>query len=226
VSFWETQLLSVVVAVATGVFSSFAVWWWLTRRLRPKIEICPTLAVFTTDSGYRATQCRIRNQGKRPVHDIDASVSIRMPSLIRKGVAEWAFLQHNYMPVLAPGDSRRWSIRPERSESLLRYKRRLPTELMGKFGQTGRIEVRDLLRAVPGTEIRIAVFATDSYSKTRDYQEKRIPLKYVLDGRFIGNTCEQASPAEEAATGSPEMGDRGFEPRTSALSERRSNRLS
>lgn len=110
--------MSIVVAVATGVASSFAVWWWLTRWLRPRIRICPTLATFISADGGRRTQFRIRNAGRRAVYDLSIRVSLRMPSLIAPGVIEWALLREAYVTSLPGGASRRWSINPEGAEAL------------------------------------------------------------------------------------------------------------
>lgn len=116
-----------------------------------------------------------------------------MPSLIRKGVVEFIFVETRYMPVLAPGGAPRWPIRLSRSEALTGYYLRwLPAGLRRSFDETGRMPAREFLRQIAGSSIRVAVFATDSYSKTREYFEHHFTVDDVATGRFVGRTCEVA----------------------------------
>lgn len=211
---WASVIVSVVVGVTTGVASSFAVWWFLTRRLRPRVTICPTLAVFRSlTRDIVMTQFRIRNDGRRPAHDVSVSVSVRMSGLIRTGTAEWAPVRTWHVPVLLPDVALRWAVPLHRSELLVNaYLRRLPLSLRRTYQETGRVPADELLRAVDGSSLRVSVFATDSYSKSREYFEQSFTSSDLRLGRFVSKSCDhdgsfdraEAPPATEVAA--PESG--------------------
>jgi hypothetical protein len=213
VNVWLTVLISITVGVFTGVLSSFAVWWFLTKRIRPRIAICPSLALFQGASGRPNTQYRICNRGTRPAHDVSISTTARMPSLIRQGVTESVFVETRYMPILAPGGAPRWALRLSNSDGLTGYYLRwLPSKLQAHYKETGRIPAFEFLRQVPGSSIRVAVFATDAYSKTREYFEQTFTADDIAQGRFVGRTCEVAEEpappnAARADTIDPEGSD-------------------
>jgi hypothetical protein len=185
---------SILVAVATGVVSSFAVWWWLTRWLRPRIRICPTLATFISADGGRRTQFRIRNDGRRDAYDISIRVSLRMPALIAPGVIEWALLREEYLTALPAGASRRWSINPQSAEALDIYWKHMPNEIRDRRESGLPIRLEDLF-VIPRATLRVAVFATDSYSGGRQYVEVTFDSGCVKSGRFLGEGCDHA-PSE------------------------------
>jgi hypothetical protein len=65
---------------------------------------------------------------------------------------------------------------------------------------------------------------TETISRLRARNQKRFGS--TSERRSKSATSNPTPEALRASPGAPVMGDRGFEPRTSALSERRSNRLS
>jgi hypothetical protein len=196
VSGWEELLATVAAGVGTGVTSSFAIWWWLGRRMRPQVMICPTLATFISADGGRRTQFRVRNPGRRDAYEVSIRVSLRMPSLIAPGVIEWALLQESFVTVLPAGKSRRWSIRPERAEGIRNYANALPAPLRQRYAAGSEIHLADLIGEIPRASVRVAVFATDSYSGTRGYVEETFSVDAIETGRFLGEGCDHADSVD------------------------------
>lgn len=193
VSFWVSQIIGMVIAITTGALSSFAVWWFLTRRLRPNIEICPTIATFIRRDAVQRWQVRIRNAGDRPVHDITVTLTMRLPSIITPHVADLADFPEHHVAVLGPDESRRWSLRPENAPAFERYLDKLPKDIAHAYSAKETISLEALFRAVPGSTLRVSVFSTDSYSKTRDYKGRAFSVDDIRVGRFLETACEQAA---------------------------------
>jgi hypothetical protein len=198
----ETIFVSIVTGIGTGVAASFLVWWWLARRIRASIAICPTLATFISSDGGRRTQFRVWNAGSRDAYEVSIRVSLRLPGLIAPGVIEWTSIRQCFVSALPAGKSRRWSIRPEKSEDLRGYLKHLPASLRVALEAGDSIDLADVFSALPHATLRIAVFATDSYSGTRSYREATFVARDVVSGRFLGERCEHA-PTEDWMRGDP-----------------------
>jgi hypothetical protein len=186
---WADFVAPTLAAVATGMLSSFVVWWFLTRRLRPRIRLCPTLATYIDLNGELRTQFRIRNAGRRAAEDIRVTVSLRMPDLVIVGTVEIALLATHEVAFLPPGVPRRWSIRCEKAKGLAIFMKYAPEELEELYKAGKRIALADVLAALDAT-VRIGVLATDSYSNTREYFQRIFSAEDIRVGRFVGRGCD------------------------------------
>ncbi len=148
--------VAIAVGVATGLISSALVWYSLTHRFLPNVQLASEISVFAGLDGTRRCQLKYRNEGRRPAYDIEVSVSVGINNLITSDAREWTHITTKRKPFLHPGEERRFTLWLDDATSFRRFEPFLPEDLRTNGDGTKRIPLvalfeHDLEVVVRGT---------------------------------------------------------------------------
>lgn len=181
--------LTFVVSSSTGLLTGLLGWWLVARFVRANVDICPGLATYIGTDGDLRSQFRIVNSGRR-AYDIQVVVRLAMPGLIASGVRELALVEEFHVPLLEPGETRRWVIRPHRSPGLRDlYARRLSAELRTKLEEGSYFSLRRLFAELPDAEVIVYVISTDALSHYKRVQHRTFTSDSIVIGKFEKRSC-------------------------------------
>ncbi len=182
-------VVSTLVSVPTGILTSFVFWWWLTRRLAPRLAWSPHLVVPPpgTHTGTDHDQPRVKtvNLGRRDAVDLQVKAQLRVPHEVDNIGSP--------MSIIDLPTSVDWL--PRLQHGSLRYVRLClelvpDTELQRVAAVTtcdpapGR-GLADFLRAYPGSAVRLYMFAYDEFSGARKmFVSPDYTAETIVQGRF------------------------------------------
>lgn len=208
---WFDIATNTGISLATGAIASGAVWWWLTRHLRPKLEWSETIARWRYDddpSNEFRYEIKLYNTAKRDAVDVTWCIRIRLSGLNQSGRAEKVTLETDQLPIVrckrnyaAVNDAQRASnktltndqfkaqvmrIRFDRIDDKLRsrYAPVVPQEFRQKWINGENIDLLQLLSALPGSYLEVSAFYSDQYSWARSVATKDLRLDTIRPGRF------------------------------------------
>jgi hypothetical protein len=164
-------VVSTLVSVPTGILTSFVFWWWVTRRLAPRIAWSSVLVIpsATTHTGTDHDQPRVKtvNLGRRDAVDLQVKAQLRVPHDVDNIGSP--------MSIVDLPTSVEWLPRLQRGS--LRYVRLCleqvpPSELRRVGAVVGRepapgCGLAEFLRGHPDATVRLYLFAYDEFSGAR-----------------------------------------------------------
>lgn len=182
-------LWSNVVATVTGILSSWLFWLYTTKVVRSKIEWSPHISRYDNPKLGQPVKYRleIRNVGRRAATDFSATVLLKAPGYGSYRNTKIVALRAMDIPIpyLAPRKSRIITVKTDQ----------LPDNLISGLPQGIRellncdppTPLEDLLKAIPGSEIRLYLAAFDDKSGTRrNFVSQAYTADDILDKPFRG----------------------------------------
>jgi hypothetical protein len=163
-------VVSTLLSVPVGIVTSFVFWWWLARRLAPRVGWSSALVVppewALTGTDHDLVRVKIVNAGRRDAIDLQISAQLRIPRKV-DAVGSPLFIVElptsvPWLPRLRRGSYRYIRLCPDRipaeEQARLRFADGRPA-----LGQ----DLPTTLARTPGAAIRLYVFAYDSFSGSR-----------------------------------------------------------
>ncbi|TAP39583.1 hypothetical protein [Arthrobacter sp. S39] len=164
----QATIISAVVAVVTGVLSSYLFWLWLTKRLRPRIVWSKHISVNEHWLGgppkYRV---KIQNVGRRAAVDFGAICMLRVPGVATGENVKLVKLRTLDVPLpfLGKGKGRLITIKTDGLDQF--HVLGLPEPLRSRLNQEPPVTLEDLFADFPGSEVMLYLSAYDAVSGTR-----------------------------------------------------------
>jgi hypothetical protein len=164
-------VFSTLISVPTGILTSFVFWWWVTRRLAPRIAWSSVLVIppAATRTGTDHDQPRVKtvNLGRRDAVDLQVKAQLRVPHDVDNIGSP--------MSIVDLPTSVEWL--PRLQHGSLRYVRLCleqvpPAELRRVGAVVGRelapgCGLAEFLQDHPDATVRLYLFAYDEFSGAR-----------------------------------------------------------
>jgi hypothetical protein len=117
---------------------------------------------------------------------VEVWVRARVPNLVTTGSKELILLAKQEVPVLEPGDRRRWTVRPELmlEEAFRRYRRSLPRDIRSDIESGAPVDLAEFLAIREGTDLEVVAVGYDSLTGMVGYDRKILTGDSFRDGRF------------------------------------------
>jgi hypothetical protein len=179
--------MSTLLSVPVGIFSSFLFWWWLARRLAPRVGWSSALVVppesALTGTDHDLVRVKIANTGRRDAIDLQVSAQLRVPREV--DTAGSLFIVDlptsvPWLPRLRRGSYRYIRLRPDRIPAEEQARLRLVDgrPLLGP-------DLVSTLARTPGAAVRLYLFAYDSFSGARKiFVSPDYTVDHVVRGAF------------------------------------------
>ena len=194
-------VVSTLVSVPTGILTSFLFWWWVTRRLAPRLDWSTALVVPSPDTrtGTEHDQPRVKtvNLGRRDAVDLQIKAQLRVPHDVDNIGSPVSIVE---LPT-----STEWVPRLRRDS--YRYVRlcleRVPdadlarvAAVVGTDGIRG-MGLADFLRERPDAAVRLYLFAYDEFSGARKmFVSPDYHAAELVEGAFVPGTSLTVVRAE------------------------------
>jgi hypothetical protein len=207
-------VVSTLVSVPAGIITSLIFWWWMTRRLAPRLAWSPYLVVPPpgTRTGTDHDQPRVKtvNLGRRDAVDLQVKAQLRIPHEIDNIGSPVSIVDlptsTDWLPRL-----RRNSYRYVRLclEGVPENELRRVAAVIGDESIRGD-DLALLLRKRPDAAIRLYLFAYDEFSGARKiFVSPDYGAGTMVEGAFRPGTSMEVTRApgraedDEAAEDSP-----------------------
>jgi hypothetical protein len=178
-----------MMAIMTGILSSWLFWIYTTRVIRSKIKWSPYIGRYDNPKLGQPVKYRIeiRNVGRRAATDFSATVLLKAPGYGSYRNTQIVALRTMDIPLphLAPKKSRVIAIKtnkiPEGQIS------GLPQDIRELLNCDPPTSLEELLKAIPGSEMRLYLAAYDEKSGTRrTFVSQAYTADDILDKPFRG----------------------------------------
>jgi len=194
-------VVSTLVSVPTGMLTSFLFWWWVTRRLAPRLAWSAELVLppAGTHTGTDHDQPRVKtvNLGRRDAVDLLIRAQLRVPHAVDNIGSP--------MSIIDVPTSTDWL--PRLQHGSLRYVRlcfeQVPDAELRRVSAVSGAEIRtgctlaEFLRDRPDAAIRIYLFAYDQFSGARKmFVSPDYDASTMVEGTFTPGTSLTVRPAE------------------------------
>ncbi|WP_431245318.1 hypothetical protein [Leifsonia xyli] len=164
--------LNVAIGLVTGVASALASWWMLTRLLRPKLEWRAGVARYRLPNDPEEKfryQVAIDNPSRRDAVDVNLTLRLRLPNVVRQKSVEVLPLKTESIPIVGSKKAVRSRIRFEMvdDETRRRFATLLPEPFREQWAAAEPIDLKELMLAVPGSSLTVWAFGSDRYTWAR-----------------------------------------------------------
>ena len=196
-------VVSTLVSVPTGILTSYVFWWWVTRRLAPRLDWSAELVVPAdhTRTGTAHDQPRVKtvNLGRRDAVDLQVKAQLRVPHEVDNIGSP--------MSIVDLPTSVAWL--PRLQHGSLRYVRLCledvpEAELQRVAAVVGRKPtpgegLAEFLRDHPDASVRLYLFAYDEFSGARKmFVSPDYSAANMVAGAFRPGTSLVVDPAPAA----------------------------
>ena len=180
----DTYLIPTIVGVASGLVSSGIFWLVVSRLLTPFIYVRRDLAEFNNEKGKLITQVCIYNLGRGAIYDLEVRASIRMRGIAHESTTDTLRLTPIDSDIVrASTKVHRYALSPDRAAAFHNYVRFLPADLRSWYAAGGRVSVRDLLNAFPGSSVEILISGAHGYTGSRTHEVRTFYVHNFSEGR-------------------------------------------
>ncbi|MGW5295889.1 hypothetical protein [Streptomyces bacillaris] len=185
--------LSSLLAVVTGIASSYLFWIWLTRGLAPRVAWSTSISKAQLPGGPIKYRVKIMNTGRRAAVDFTAVCMLRLPDSGSNGNTKLATLRTLDVPLprLAPGRSRVITIKTDGIDPL--QVRGLPRPVQDCLNQDPPVPLEQLLARFPGAHLVMHLSAYDAKSGTRcHFTSQEYTTRSITDRPFQSDSVDIA----------------------------------
>lgn len=208
-----------------GILSSGFFWWITTRLLRPRIAFGDGIRKTENDAleaGYSYAS-RILNVGFRDAVDVEITVALRyVDPAGRSDFAQLVALSplttrvmvlrrrrvKEFLGKRRYGGNRGFGIKAQDTEGLLKRAQMPESILRGVRDKTLRLD--QVLEALPGSSVEVAVSAWDNFSGSRRiFMSPRWSLGDIREGEWVGRRIVATASSKAGEKVEPLSSDEG-----------------
>lgn len=191
-------VVGIAVGLLTGCISSFGVWWLLTHRVAPSVELSTVIA-HAEAGDYRIN---LKNQGARDAYELRLEIVIRIPNLAPGSTFSSLILRDRYITRVKAGGAAWYSVTTKAidEEVLHLYEHQLPAEFVNHLRGRRLTDLEMVFALHPDARIRARLFGNDVFSGARTLVERSYGADDVVEGVFAYRSLDVVTIENYEAT--------------------------
>ena len=180
-------IINIIVSVITGITASYAIWYWVTKCLVPKLNFSGFISKLKTDENASGFKYRFKfeNAGRRNIIDLEVIVRFRIRGLHNDLPLNWEVI---YLPTSSLQYNKVAIVRPLKSNNLRPileikpyecpyFKSKIFGDEIRLKAESGQLTLDDIFNIDSESNLQIFILGYDEFSGARKYFESKIYTK-------------------------------------------------